>query len=135
MIETRTRHSRSRRVWRLTNALCVGLSAFAYTTTALAYCRATTCNRAGGTCATDEHGCVAQGATLYWPVGRLHLDVDSKGSLFRNISEQAFLDAVNAALSAWASATCADGKRPALHVSAALVDGVQFGYDSTGPNA
>lgn len=102
--------------------------------TAHAYCRSTSCEETKRSCPRNAHLCMIDGAPLFWPDGSVDLDVDSKGSALRGITEQEFENATSAALKAWTAATCPHGGHPAIHARIATSNGASPGYVPAGPN-
>jgi hypothetical protein len=101
---------------------------------ARAFCRATPCDPSSGTCKTDAHGCSTEGPHLYWPGGKVRLNVDDGGSPLRGISGDDAVAAVSEALGAWQTATCKGGEHPVLSTKVTQVSGAKAGFASSGAN-
>jgi hypothetical protein len=102
---------------------------------AVAFCQATTCDPRSVTCATDAHGCMLEGAPLYWEGGAVTLDLAAGGSPLRNVSPEDFEAAANAAMEAWQNVTCADRHKPSLRMGApAMLEDPVLEFDEDGAN-
>lgn len=101
---------------------------------ARAFCRTTTCERENETCAVDAHGCVVDGAPLYWENGVAALEVAAEASPLLGISAAEFEDATAAAIETWQDATCAGGKNPSLTVVTSVVEAPSVVFRKKGPN-
>ena len=102
---------------------------------ALAFCQATTCDPKVSECATDAHGCNVEGAPLYWEDGQVTLNLARAASPLRDVSPEDFEAAASAAMDAWQSVECADGRKPSLRISApSLVDDAEIYFDEDGVN-
>jgi hypothetical protein len=85
---------------------------FAWTSTASAFCRSTTCKPKKETCDIDEAGCVTSGVPVRWEKLPIPFRFHSRGST--QLVREETRASVRAAFHRWSDVTCPDGRRTSL---------------------
>ena len=101
---------------------------------AFAYCRATTCDPAKGSCGKSAHGCQTEGDPLKWSDGDVELRVDQAGSELLQISAGDTQAAVEAALTTWMNAECGGGLHPSFTGNTELAANLRIVFNEDGKN-
>lgn len=101
---------------------------------AFAYCRATTCDPAKGSCGKSAHGCQTQGEQLKWSGSDVELRIDQAGSELLQISAGDTQAAVEAALTTWMNADCGGGLHPSFTGNTELAANLGIAFNEDGKN-
>lgn len=97
---------------------------------AFAFCRSTTCR--GDACPTDEDGCPASGAKLYWPTSCIGFSLQRNATL--NLLYDDVERAMTKAFQAWADLSCDGGRASLTFTRLADVACKRLDYRDKGPN-
>jgi hypothetical protein len=89
-------------------ALAVLILGLAYSSSGLAFCRTTTCDK----CTAAPGECVTEGTPLYWPVSCINYAIQQDAS--KRVGYDAVSATADAAFQAWANVSCATGLAPTL---------------------
>lgn len=83
---------------------------------ALAFCRATTCDPATDDCGIDADGCLTRGLPLFWASSCITVSVQSDAAPLHGIDYAAAKGSVERAFAAWTGAGCSASK-PSINVT------------------